>query len=90
MAREICEIVVLKAVGGEPHDVVAGRFILENGKVTYDAEPGYKQMFSRIQGDPVGVKGKDMDVRASEQPALWFHNLPAEYHGAYMWARMVS
>lgn len=93
MAREVCEI---SLVTDEPELQVQGRFVLENGKLTYELERAdAAQMFQGLMLEDILLYNKAsnsmLQVFAREQPALWFHSLPAHFaHSSYIAASMVG
>ena len=88
--REISEIRLVEDEDGKIAQRTAGTFILDNGKLSFSADPPYAdEMFRSLMLEPAYVIGVG-DITAKEQPALWFHNLPRTFHGTYLWAAMVT
>jgi hypothetical protein len=90
--REICEIYVADTQGGGPPQT-AGRFVLDNNKLTYELGSASDLMFRRILAEdiPVYVDGRMIDLNSKTQPNLWFAALPQHFaRSSYMGAKIVS
>jgi len=91
--REICEISVADTRPGMDGNKVAGRFILDGNKLTYELAGGTDLMFKRILAEdiPVCVDGEMIELNSETQPNFWFEALPYHFaRSAYMSARMVT
>ena len=78
-----CEFLVSMKSG----QVLAGTVTLDGKTVSQVASPGYESMMSEIVAD--GVFVDDQRVTATGDPEKWFANLPREYSGSHLRARMV-
>jgi hypothetical protein len=79
-----CELIQNRETGS----VLAATFTYEDGKVTAVAEPGHENVVRDWQNDPVVVPlGKK--IMYKDDPKGWFMGLPFQYHGTYLYARMV-
>ena len=81
MAREICEITTVEVGGNGMVSKVAGRFVLDGDKLTYELEQsdsGTTLMFKRLLAEdiPVYVNGEMVDINSQANPDLWFYALP--------------
>jgi hypothetical protein len=86
MAREIIEILeTVEDEGGNIGQRTAGRFILEDGKLTAEpATPDDALMMARILADPIPIKEGTLEVSSTDQPVLWFHSLSRFLSGTYL------
>jgi hypothetical protein len=77
---------------GEILQRVAGRIILEDGRLTYElsSPPKHALMFERILAEKMIIEGGWREVDPRKEPAVWFHALPLNIRGTYLWARMVT
>jgi len=78
MAREVCEIHVADTSAADPALQVVGRFVLDDGKLTYELEKGDSGtalMFKRILLEdipvyvPDGGGGQTVEINSRKNPA---------------------
>jgi hypothetical protein len=79
-----CELIQNRDTGS----VLAATFTYEDGKVTAVAEPGHENAVRDWQNDPVVVP-PGRKIMYKDDPKGWFMGLPFQYHGTYLYARMV-
>jgi hypothetical protein len=77
-----CEILVTREEG----QALAGTITLVGGKLSYQAEPGFDQMMESILAERIPLLGGGYVER--DKPDLWMRNLPRQYHGSYLRARL--
>jgi hypothetical protein len=82
---ESCEILVTDWEGGQ---VVAGRIILEDGKLSFSPTKGYEVLMGNVMKDETFVGGEMFD-RAND-PKAWLQSLPGFYTGSIVRARLVN
>jgi hypothetical protein len=89
MPREVCEIKIVEDVNGDPVIKVAGWFVLENDKVTYELNmPDKAILFKRLLAEDIPLPGF---VSVKDNPDIWFHSLEQYFgHSSYISARIVS
>jgi len=99
MAREVCEIHVADTSAADPALQVVGRFVLDDGKLTYELEKGDSGtalMFKRILLEdipvyvPDGGGGQTVEINSRKNPDLWFHALGQFLGGSYVRARYTT
>jgi hypothetical protein len=61
---------------GEILQKVASRFTLEDGR-------------ERILAEKMIIEGGRCELDSCKEPAVWFHALPLNIRGTYLWERMV-
>lgn len=78
-----CEILVSTKQGQK----VAGTVSFNGVDVVQQARPGYENLMKNVMKSPV-INGEKFT--REENPEEWFKNLPAQYSGSYVRARMVG
>jgi hypothetical protein len=62
--------------------VNAGTVTFDGARLTPVARPGYETLIADIMKESV-IAGR-RKLFAADDPAIWFENLPREYHGSYL------
>ena len=66
-----------------------GFITLDGTKLGMEPAKGYEPVLREVLSDHnVALGGKI--VYPDKDPVAWFEALPYQYHGTYMWARMVA
>ena|ERR1700694_250598 len=81
-----CELVVTTGDG----QIVAGTLTEDNGKIASHPMPGYETLCDNVLAGSHIVEGGRRQITADDDPQEWFRNLPREYSGSYLRARILD